>query len=38
MDDEEYLEPVLVSQEEVDFKNLPTVPIVSISLIFGVSN
>ncbi|XP_053985360.1 transmembrane protein 192 isoform X1 [Hylaeus volcanicus] len=37
MDDEEYLQPVLTSQEEEQFQKLDTVPIVSIPLIFGVS-
>lgn len=37
MDDEEYLQPVLTSQEEDNFQKLDTVPIVSISLLYGVS-
>ncbi|XP_076234721.1 transmembrane protein 192 isoform X2 [Calliopsis andreniformis] len=36
MDDEEYLQPVLTSQEEEHFQKLDTVPIVSIPLILGV--
>ncbi|OAD58337.1 hypothetical protein WN48_11299 [Eufriesea mexicana] len=36
MDDEEYLQPVLTSQEEEHFQTLNTIPIVSVSLIFGV--
>ncbi|XP_043255597.1 transmembrane protein 192 isoform X2 [Colletes gigas] len=37
MDDEEYLQPMLISQEEEPFRKLDTVPIISIPLIFGVS-
>ncbi|XP_076756494.1 transmembrane protein 192 [Xylocopa sonorina] len=37
MDDEEYLQPVLTSQEEEHFQKLNTVPIVSVPLVLGVS-
>lgn len=38
MDDEEYLQPVLTSQEEEDnFQSLDTVRIAAIPLVFGVS-
>ncbi|XP_015587762.1 transmembrane protein 192 isoform X2 [Cephus cinctus] len=37
MDDEEYLQPVLTSQEEEHFHKLDTAPIASIPLIFGVA-
>lgn len=36
MDDEEYLQPILTSQEE-HFQKLDTVSIVSFALIFSVS-
>lgn len=37
MDDEEYLQPVLVSQEEEHFQKLDTIPVVSVPLALGVS-
>lgn len=37
MDDEEYLQPVLTSQEEDSFQKLDTVPIVSVPLLLGVA-
>lgn len=37
MDDEEFFQPVLSSQEEHHFKKLDTIPIASVPLIFGVS-
>lgn len=37
MDDEEYLQPVLTSQEEDNFQKLNTIPIVSIPLLYGVA-
>ena len=37
MDDEEYLMPVLNSQDQENFEKLDTIPIVSVPLIFGVS-
>lgn len=36
MDDDECFQPVL-TQEEIEFKTLDTVPVVSVPLIFGVS-
>lgn len=36
MDDEEYLQPVLTSQEEEHFRKLDTVPIASVPLVLGV--
>jgi hypothetical protein len=38
MDDEEYLQPVLISQEQESFQKLDTIQIVSVPLIFGVSH
>ncbi|XP_058801909.1 transmembrane protein 192 isoform X2 [Phymastichus coffea] len=37
MDDEEYLQPVLVSQEQESFKKLDTIPMVSVPLFCGVA-
>ncbi|XP_015440068.1 PREDICTED: transmembrane protein 192 [Dufourea novaeangliae] len=37
MEDEEYLQPVLTSQEEEYFQKLDTIPFVSVPLILGVS-
>ncbi|XP_031784983.1 transmembrane protein 192 isoform X2 [Nasonia vitripennis] len=37
MDDEEYLQPVLVAQEQESFQKLDTIPIVAVPLIFGVA-
>ncbi|KAJ8674585.1 hypothetical protein QAD02_005847 [Eretmocerus hayati] len=37
MDDEEYLQPVLTSQEQLDFHKLDTIPLVCIPLIFGIA-
>ncbi|XP_076667418.1 transmembrane protein 192 isoform X2 [Andrena cerasifolii] len=36
MDEEEYLQPVLASNEDEHFQTLDTVPIVSVSLVLGV--
>ena len=36
MDEEEYLQPVLTSQEQESFQKLDTIPIVSIPLISSV--
>ncbi|XP_033227882.1 transmembrane protein 192 isoform X2 [Belonocnema kinseyi] len=37
MDDEEYLQPVLSSQEQENFQKLETIPVVAFPLIFGVA-
>lgn len=37
MDDEEYLQPVLTSQEEQQFQKLDTLPPVAVSLLLGIS-
>lgn len=37
MDDEEYLQPILTSQEEDHFQKLDTVPLVSVPLLLGVA-
>ena len=37
MDDEEFLQPVLISQEQEVFQKLNTVPVAFVPLIIGVS-
>lgn len=37
MDDDEYLQPVLTSQEEDNFQKLDTIPYASSALVLGVS-
>lgn len=37
MDDEEYLQPVLISQEQESFQKLDTIQFISVPLVFGIA-